>query len=265
MTGVRDVPTISAPSLPTPAPSPGVDAATLMTNMLVARRLSERLWNLQRQGRITTVAPILGQEGAIVGAVGALDLATDWLAPYYRDLVGFVALGDDYLESVVTYWRGHPDGGRAPDRAKVLPPQISLGAQIPHAVGLAWGLRLRGEPGVVCAFIGDGATSEGDFSEGLNLAGVQRVPLVVVVLNNGWAISTPTDRQTAATTFAAKAAAAGIPGERVDGNDVLAVHTAMTRARGTRGEHRADPARARHLPHGRAHQLRRPHAVRARG
>jgi pyruvate dehydrogenase E1 component alpha subunit len=110
-----------------------------------------------------------------------------------------------------------------PDGVLCLSPQISLGSQVPHAAGIAWGLKLRGEPGIACTFIGDGATSEGDFAEGLNLAGVQRVPLLVVVLNNGWAISTPTTRQTAAATFTAKADAAGVPSTRVDGNDVLAV------------------------------------------
>ena len=238
MTGVRDAtdvgPTIGASDTAGDAPSPGVDPATaraLMTDMLVARRTSERLWNLQRQGKVATVAPIVGHEAAVVGVVRALDLATDWLVPYYRELLGFVALGDEYLESVVAYWRGQPDGGRAPEAARVLPPQISLATQIPHAAGVAWGLRLHGEPGVACAFIGDGATSEGDFYEGLNVAGVQRAPLMVVVLNNGWAISTPTHRQTAAATFAAKADAAGALGVRADGNDVLAVLEAASRAR----------------------------------
>jgi pyruvate dehydrogenase E1 component alpha subunit len=234
LTGVRDPATSDVPTAPAGASSDagaGADIGALMADMLIARRASERMWNLQRQGRVTTVAPIVGQEAAIVGVVRALDLAHDWVVPYYRDLLGFAALGDDYLESVFAYWRGHPDGGRAPDHAHVLPPQISLGAQIPHAAGLAWGLRLRDEPGVVVAFIGDGATSEGDFYEGLNLAGVQRAPLVVAVINNGWAISTPTTRQTAAASFASKAAAAGVPGERVDGNDVLAVHDAAVRAR----------------------------------
>ncbi len=121
-----------------------------------------------------------------------------------------------------------------------LPPQISLGTQVPHAAGIAWSLKLQGKPGVACTFIGDGATSEGDFYEGLNLAGVQRVPLLVVVLNNGWAISTPTTRQTAAATFAAKAEAVGVPSVRVDGNDVLAVveagaHRACARGRAAKG------------------------------
>ena len=212
----------------------GVDrdlARVLMTDMVLARRLSERLWNLQRQGKVTTVTPIAGHEAAAVGVVRALDLDVDWIVPYYRELVGFAAVGDDYLTSVVKYWRGHPDGGRAPESARVLPPQISLASQIPQAAGLAWGIKLRGEPGVVCTFIGDGATSEGDFYEGLNLAGVQRAPLVVVVVNNGWAISTPTSRQTAAATFAAKAEAVGARGMRIDGTDVVAVHDAAAEAR----------------------------------
>jgi pyruvate dehydrogenase E1 component alpha subunit len=203
----------------------------LLEDMLLARRASERLWNLQRQGRITTIPPLTGQEAAIVGVVRALDLEHDWFAPYYRELLGMAAFGDELLEQVVMYWRGHPDGGRIPDRVLCLPPQISLATQVPHAAGIAWGLKLQGKPGVACTWIGDGATSEGDFYEGLNLAGVQRVPLLVVVVNNGWAISTPTTRQTAAVTFAAKADAVGIPGVRVDGNDVLAVWEAARAAR----------------------------------
>ena len=206
-------------------------ASVLMHDLLFARRASERFWNLQRQGRLTTAAPLSGQEAAVVGVVRGMELSTDWFVPYYRDITGFGALGDELMEQLVVYWRGHPDGGRIPDGVRCLPVQISLGTQIPHAVGLAWGLALRGDPGVVCTFVGDGATSEGDFYEALNLAGVQRAPLLVVCLNNGWAISTPTERQTAAETFAAKGAAAGVPGVRVDGNDVLAVLDAARAAR----------------------------------
>lgn len=210
----------------------------VLEDMLLARRASERLWNLQRQGVIATIPPLTGQEATIVGVVRALDLAHDWFAPYYRELLGLAAFGDEFLEHVVLYWRGHPDGGRVPDGVRCLPPQISLGSQVPHAAGIAWGLKLRGEPGVACTWIGDGATSEGDFYEGLNLAGVHRLPLIVVVINNGWAISTPTSRQTAALTFAAKAGAAGVEGVRVDGNDVLAVveATRKARARAVAGE-----------------------------
>jgi len=220
----------TAPQTGPPALDPGL-AETLMSDLLFARRLSERMWNLQRQGRLTTVAPLAGQEAAVVGVVRGLDLATDWFVPYYRDPTGYGALGDEFVEQLLVYWRGHPDGGRIPDGVRALPVQISLGTQLPHAAGLAWGLKLRGTPGVVCTFIGDGATSEGDFYEAINLAGVQQVPLIVVCINNGWAISTPTGTQTAAETFAAKGAAAGIPGVRVDGNDVLAVMEATREAR----------------------------------
>ncbi len=237
MTDVETVPQTAARDLspdPSPDPSPGLDpvlADALMSDLLFARRLSERMWNLQRQGRLTTVAPLAGQEAAVVGVVRGLDLATDWLVPYYRDATGYGALGDEFVEQLVVYWRGHPDGGHIPDGVRALPVQISLGTQLPHAAGLAWGLALRGDPGVVCTFVGDGATSEGDFYEAINLAGVQRAPLIVACINNGWAISTPTEHQTAAETFAAKGAAAGIPGVRVDGNDVLAVVEATRAAR----------------------------------
>jgi pyruvate dehydrogenase E1 component alpha subunit len=221
MTDVETAPVIVDPVL----------ADALMADLLFARRLSERMWNLQRQGRLTTVAPLAGQEAAVVGVVRALDLATDWLVPYYRDATGYGALGDEFVEQLVVYWRGHPDGGRIPDGVRALPVQSSLAKQLPHAAGLAWGLALRGDPGVVCTFLGDGATSEGDFYEAINLAGVQRAPLIVACINNGWAISTPIEHQTAAETFAAKGAAAGIPGVRVDGNDVLAVLEAARAAR----------------------------------
>jgi pyruvate dehydrogenase E1 component alpha subunit len=206
-------------------------AELLMRDLCFSRRASERCWNLQRQGRMTLVAPLTGQEAAVCGMLRGLDLATDWVVPYYRELLGLGALGDDLFETVVAFWRGHPDGSRIPDDVRCLPPQIALGSQLPHAAGLAWGLQLRGDPGVVLAFTGDGATSQGDFSEALNLAGTRRLPLVVAVINNGWAISTPSAHQTAAESFAAKGAAFGIPGVIVDGNDVLAVVDAAREAR----------------------------------
>jgi pyruvate dehydrogenase E1 component alpha subunit len=112
----------------------------------------------------------------------------------------------------------------------VLPYQISLAAQLPHAVGLAWGLRHQGADAVVMAYFGDGASSEGDAHEALNLAGVRRAPVVFVLKNNGWAISTPVRLQTAAASFAARALGYGIAGELVDGNDLFAVHDACSRA-----------------------------------
>src|SRR3954463_15669098 len=193
MTDVETAPVVVDPVLP----------EALVTDLLFARRLSERMWNLQRQGRLTTVAPLAGQEAAVAGVVRGIGPRPDWFVPYYRDATGYGPLGDDFVEQLVVYWRGHPDGGRIPDGVRALPVQISLATQLPHAAGLAWGLALRGDPGVVCTFLGDGATSEGDFYEAINLAGVQRAPLIVVCMNNGWAISTPADHQTAAETFAA--------------------------------------------------------------
>ena len=129
------------------------------------------------------------------------------------------------------YNLGHPAGGHIPDPVKVAPSQISLGASIPHAVGLAWGMSLKDEPGVVLVFFGDGASSEGDFYEAGNLAGVLKAPVILFCINNQWAISTPTHLQTAADSFASKAEAFGIPGATVDGNDPIAVYEAVFNAR----------------------------------
>ena len=165
-----------------------------MADLLFARRASERFWNLQRQGRITTVAPLTGQEAAVVGVVRALDLAhrlARALLPRrhrHRRARRRVPRAARRATGAAI-----PTAAASPTACAASRSQISLGTQVPHAAGLAWGLKLRGEPGVVCTFIGDGATSEGDFYEALNLAGVQRVPLLVVCINNGWAISTPTD------------------------------------------------------------------------
>jgi pyruvate dehydrogenase E1 component alpha subunit len=125
---------------------------------------------------------------------------------------------------------GNPIGNAMPDGVNLLPFQISLAAQIPHAVGLAWGLGLQGGDGVVCVYFGDGASSEGDFHESLNLAGVVRAPVVFFLQNNAWAISTPVSRQTAAASFAARAEGYGFAGEVVDGNDLLAVYEVTSRA-----------------------------------
>src|SRR4051794_7682091 len=134
------------------------------------------------------------------------------------------------LERAMQYYRGDPAGGHVPEGVRVLPYQISLAAQIPHAVGLAWGLRHQGSDGVVCVYFGDGASSEGDAHEALNLAGVRRAPVVFVLKNNGWAISTPVRKQTATSSFATRAEGYGIAGERVDGNDLFAVYEACSRA-----------------------------------
>ncbi|MFJ8819573.1 pyruvate dehydrogenase (acetyl-transferring) E1 component subunit alpha [Amycolatopsis thermoflava] len=196
--------------------------------MTLSRMLDGRLISLQRQGRMGTFSAVDGQEAAVVGSAMASDPARDWLVPAYREAPAMFRHGFP-LERFILYWRGNLRGGRIPDGVRMLPVQIALAAQLPHAVGLAWGRRLQGHEEAVLAYFGDGASSEGDFHESLNLAGVMRAPVVFLLQNNGWAISTPRSRQTAAEHFADRAAGYGIPGVRVDGNDLFAVYSA-TRA-----------------------------------
>lgn len=205
--------------------------------MMLTRHFDARSFSLQRQGRFGTISPVDGQEAASLGAALAVDAQRDWLVPQYRELPALLHHGLP-LERFALYFMGHPAGGFVPDGVNVLPLQIGIAAQLPQAVGLGWGLQHQGSDGVVIAFCGDGGSSEGDFHEALNLAGVRKAPVVFVVQNNGWAISTPTTSQTAATTLAARAPGYGMPGYVVDGNDLLAVTAvvgeAVTRAR--RGE-----------------------------
>jgi len=203
----------------------------ILEDMVVARTQAGRLWNLQRQGQVGTIAPIDGHEAAIVGAVHALEPESDWVLPQYREPLGLRRYGPEVLDAFMLYNLGHPAGGHIPDPIKVAPSQISLAASIPHAVGLAWGMSLKDEPGVVLVFFGDGASSEGDFYEAGNLAGVLKAPVIFFCVNNQWAISTPTHLQTAADSFASKAEAFGIPGVTVDGNDPAAVYEAVFEAR----------------------------------
>jgi pyruvate dehydrogenase E1 component alpha subunit len=215
----------------TPAPGhvPGLDLLDAWRAMLRSRTCDERCFSLQRKGRMGTFSPIAGEEAAVVGSAWALDPARDWLVPQYRELPAMLRQGYR-LAQALQYYRGDPAGSRIDPGAHVLPFQISLAAQIPHAVGLAWGLRHQGSDAVVMTYFGDGASSEGDAHEALNLAGVRRAPVVFVLKNNGWAISTPVRKQTAATSLAARAAGYGMAGEAVDGNDLFAMHDACSRA-----------------------------------
>ena len=203
----------------------------ILEDMVIARTQAGRLWNLQRQGQVGTIAPIDGHEAAVVGAVHALEPESDWVLPQYREPLGLRSYGPEVLDTFMLYNLGHPAGGHIPDPVKVAPSQISLGASIPHAVGLAWGMSLKNASGVVLVFFGDGASSEGDFYEAGNLAGVLKAPVILFCINNQWAISTPTHLQTAADSFASKAEAFGIPGVTVDGNDPSAVYEAVFNAR----------------------------------
>jgi pyruvate dehydrogenase E1 component alpha subunit len=206
--------------------------------MLRGRRFDERCVSLQRQGRMVTLAPGIGQEAATVGAAMALDSSTDWFVPQYRELAG--QLWHGYPLRLAFLWHvGHPIAFQVPGDLKMLPFQAAIAGQLPQAVGLAWGLKLKHEPGVVLAVFGDGGTSQGDFHEAANLAGVMKAPVIFLCQNNGWAISTTIEQQTASETLAQKAVAYGFPGIRCDGNDLFAVYAtvrqAVARARDGRG------------------------------
>ncbi|MEX1143183.1 MAG: thiamine pyrophosphate-dependent enzyme [Thermoleophilaceae bacterium] len=191
--------------------------------MRLSRAVDERALSLQRQGKLGTFPPVHGQEAAVVGTAMALDPSRDWIVPQYRELPAMLRHGYP-LERYLLALKGDPLGSAIPEDVRVLPMQIALAAQLPHAAGLAWGLRRRGLDGVVMAYIGEGACSEGDFHEACNLAGVMRAPLVVVVQNNGWAISTPRERQSAGDTIACRAQGYGFAGVVADGNDVQATY-----------------------------------------
>ncbi len=201
--------------------------------MIFGRIFDTRLVNLQRQGRLFTYAPVAGQEAAQVGSSLALQ-QDDWLFGSYRDGLASVVHGLP-LENVLFFFRGHPKAGIAPLNVNVFGQQIGIAEQVPHAVGVAWGMKLRKARTTTLVLFGDGATSEGAFHEGTNFAGVLRAPVVLVCQNNGWAISVPRSSQTASETLAQKAIAYGIPGRLVDGNDILAMYrevcAALERAR----------------------------------
>jgi len=196
--------------------------------MLLGRRFDERMFNLQRQGRIGTFAPLKGQEAANVGATAALR-DSDWMVVAFRETAGELMRGRA-MEDVLLYFGGYNEGGYVPEGVNNLPIAVPVGSQTLHAVGLAWGIQYRGKDDVAMVFFGDGATSQGDFHEALNFAGVYQLPAIFVCQNNHWAISLPRAKQTASKTLAQKALAYGIPGIQVDGNDVLAVYVAAREA-----------------------------------
>jgi pyruvate dehydrogenase E1 component alpha subunit len=204
------------------------DLRHLYRAMLRGRRLDERMLRLQRQGRIGTFAPIKGQEASQMGSVFTLR-KTDWMVPSFRETAAMLWRGWP-IEKILLLFAGYLEGGQpAPDQHD-LPMTIPVATQLPHAVGLAYAAQYRGDDAVVMAYCGDGATSEGDFHEALNFAGVWHVPVVFVVQNNQWAISVPLKKQTHSRTLAQKALAYGFPGIQVDGNDVLAVYAASREA-----------------------------------
>ncbi len=196
----------------------------LYRTMLLARRFDERLMNLQRQGRIGTFPPISGQEAAHLGTTAVLE-SSDWFVPAFRETTSEIWRGRS-LESIIIYYNGFGEGAYIPEERKDLPLSVPVGSQILHAVGLAWAVKYRKTDRAVITYFGDGATSQGDFHEGLNFAGVFQVPAIFVCQNNHWAISIPINKQTRSRTIAQKALAYGIPGIQIDGNDILAAYAA---------------------------------------
>jgi pyruvate dehydrogenase E1 component alpha subunit len=202
--------------------------------MLLGRRFDERLLNLQRQGRIGTFAPITGQEASQIGAVSVLK-PSDWFVPSFREGAAEIWRGVP-MEAIILHHGGfrEPPGEEFPktteERANNIPVAVPVGSQIIHAAGIAWSIKYRKQKDVVMTFFGDGATSEGDFHEGLNFAGVYQAPVVFVCQNNHWAISVPLEKQSHSKTLAQKAVAYGMPGLQVDGNDVLASYVAAKEA-----------------------------------
>ena len=196
--------------------------------MLLGRRFDERMLSLQRQGRIGTFAPTSGQEASQVGSAAVLR-PTDWMVPSFREAAAQIWRGAP-MENIILYFGGYNEGGRIEDNSKDLPISVPVASQILHAVGLGWAVNYRKTDEVVMTFFGDGATSEGDFHEGLNFAGVYQTPVIFLCQNNHWAISVPRSKQTRSETLAQKALGYGIPGIQVDGNDILAVYAAAKEA-----------------------------------
>jgi len=213
------------------------DLQRLYRLMVTVRHFNEKATVLQRQGRLHSFLNCIGQEAAIIGSAFALR-PDDWVFPTYREhpvpLMRGITL-KELFDHLIANSADHAKG-------RNLPPEYSfrqinfvsisapVGTQVPQATGFAHAARLNGEDLVVLAYCGEGATSEGDFHVGLNFAGVWKAPVVFFVQNNGWAISVPTQKQTASDGFAVKAGAYGIAGEAVDGNDLVAVYEATFRA-----------------------------------
>jgi len=223
----------------------------LYRRMVLLRVFDERALVYHRQGRIGTYAIAWNHEAIHAGATFALG-EDDWIFPSYRESPIGLVRGMPPA-TILQWWRGHPSGWWNPLDWNVASICVPIGTHVPHAAGLAWGKKLKSEPGVAMVFFGDGATSEGAFHEGANFAAVMQAPLVLVCNNNSWAISTPLSAQTHAETLADKAKGYGMPGVRVDGLDVLAVHDAaheaVERARAGGGPTMIEAVHYRAAPH----------------
>jgi pyruvate dehydrogenase E1 component alpha subunit len=200
----------------------------LYRSMILMRRFDEKALNLQRQGRMGTFGSLRGQEAAQAGLALAM-APQDWLVPSFREH-GIMLLMGIPGHLVYAFWKGDERGSRYPEGTRCLPPAIPVGSQLVHAAGLGMALDLKNENAVAIGCAGDGASSEGDFHEALNFAGVFKARTVFFIQNNQWAISVPFKKQTAAASIAQRSHGYGIAGIQVDGNDALAVYSAAKEA-----------------------------------
>ncbi|MBU6450187.1 MAG: pyruvate dehydrogenase (acetyl-transferring) E1 component subunit alpha [Cyanobacteria bacterium REEB67] len=210
---------------------PKIDADTLKTMyryMLLARRTDERMLLMQRQGRQGTFPQSSGHEAISMGSIIHLK-KSDWHVPAYRELAGMLYRGWP-IETSLLYWNGFEEGARPPEGVNDLPVCVPIASQLLHAAGIGMAMNIRNDNGVVMTYFGDGASSEGDTHEAMNFASVYQAPVVFMCLNNQYAISVPIAKQMRCETIAQRAVSYGMPGIRVDGNDVLAVYQASLEA-----------------------------------
>ncbi|NBJ70214.1 MULTISPECIES: thiamine pyrophosphate-dependent dehydrogenase E1 component subunit alpha [Clostridia] len=208
--------------------------------MLLARKIDERMWLLNRAGKIPFVISCQGQEAAQVGAAFALNREKDYVAPYYRDMGVVLAFGMTTTDLMLSGFAKAEDpnsGGRqmpghfGQKKNRILTGSSPVTTQLPHAVGVALAAKMKQDPIVSFVTLGEGSSNQGDFHEGLNFAGVHKLPVITMVENNQYAISVPIEKQIASKTVAERAQSYGMPGVMVDGNDPLAVYDAVKQAR----------------------------------
>ncbi len=200
-----------------------------MEKMLFARQADLMAVSFQRQGRMFTYPPNLGQE-AIATAVGLVNKEEDWVVPAFRELAAWLAKGAE-LHEIFLYFKGDERGSVMEKAPHILPSSVPIASQLLHAAGIGYSLKHNKKNGVVYTFVGDGGTSEGDFHEALNFAGVWKAPVIFIVQNNQFAISVPRKQQSAAESLANKGIGYGIPALHVDGNDIFAMYAALDYAR----------------------------------
>jgi pyruvate dehydrogenase E1 component alpha subunit len=197
--------------------------------MVLARQVDDWAVNLNRQGRMPTYVINKGQEANSVGALMAVR-PDDWFVPAFRELGGMLVRGVSVAQYYL-YWYGNESANHfPPEKYHMMPISVPVGSQILHAVGIAWAERYKGAARAVLSFMGEGASSEGDFHEACNLAGLWKTGVVFYAQNNNWSISLPWSKQSASATLAEKAFAYGFEGVRVDGNDIFAVYAAVSMA-----------------------------------